>query len=452
MKSTQEIIVRLLGNIGSRKEVEQYLRHYASVDAPKFAVLKVSGAVIDQSLDSLASSLSFLKAVGLVPIVVHGGSVQIDRALAEAGLEVPLVDGLRPMKGPVLEVARRVLLATGASLVDALEAMDTRARPFTAGVLEVTTEQDPRRGLVPHVVRVHDGPLAAAARTGAIPVVSPFGETSGGQIACVHADVVAREIALALRPHKIVFLNSRAGLVDGDGQVLHAVNLAEDYEAVLGEWELTPSSRHELTTLASLLEQLPLTSSASITSPEHLARELFTHGGAGTLVRRGERVRVHEGFEGVDKARLRGLLEQCFGRRLHRDYFTDKKPFRVYLADSYRATAILTIEGGVPYLDKFAVTPEAQGEGIGGSIWQRMQREVPKLFWRARATNPVNAWYAQQADGLYKSDEFWVFWCNMPDFGEIRACVERALAMPATLKGPDGPEGISESVEVEAQA
>ena len=42
-KETQDVIVRLLTNIGSRKEVEQYLRNYASVDAPKFAVVKASG-------------------------------------------------------------------------------------------------------------------------------------------------------------------------------------------------------------------------------------------------------------------------------------------------------------------------------------------------------------------------------------------------------------------------
>ena len=96
----------------------------------------------------------------------------------------------------------------------------------------------------------------------------------------------------------------------------------------------------------------------------------------------------------------------------------------------------MTLEKGIPYLDKFAVTTEAQGEGIGGSIWQRLVREHPKFFWRARAANPVNAWYAQNADGLYKTDEWWVFWCGMSDFAEIKVAVEHALAMPATLKGP----------------
>jgi acetylglutamate kinase len=436
VKSTQEIIARLLGNIGSRKEVEQYLRHYASVEAPKFAVIKVSGSVVDDARAELASSLSFLAAVGLVPIVVHGAGAQIERALADAKIDAPVVgDGLWRMTPEVLDVARRTLLATGASIVDALEALGTRARPFTSGVLEVTTTNDELLGLTAQVKGVADGPLAATARAGVIPVVSPFGESSGGQIAIVHADVVAREIALAMRPHKIVFLSSRGGLADEGGRVLSAVNLAEDYEPLLAEGVLGEASRHELEALASLLGQLPPTSSVSITSPDHLARELFTHGGAGTLVRRGERVHVEPGFDAVDVARLKALLEGCFGRKLKKDYFKTKKPFRVYLAESYRATAILTLEEGVPYLDKFAVTPEAQGEGIGGSIWQRMRREVPKLFWRARATNPVNAWYAQQADGLYKNADWWVFWCGMTAFPEIEACVKRALAMPATLKG-----------------
>ena len=62
-----------------------------------------------------------------------------------------------------------------------------------------------------------------------------------------------------------------------------------------------------------------------------------------------------------------------------------------------------------------------------------MRAENPKLFWRSRASNPINPWYAQNADGLYKTDKWWVFWCGMADFGEIQRSVERALAMPATF-------------------
>lgn len=432
-KETQDVIVRLLTNIGSRKEVEQYLKHYASVDAPKFAVVKVSGSIIDRSLDALASSMSFLQRVGLVPIVVHGGNVQLDRALAQAGVDAPVVRGLRKMTPAALEIARRVLHETNLRLVEALEGLGTRARPFTSGVVDAKKRESPELGLIGEITGVRDAAIAQTARAGVLPIVAPLGETTKGQILVVHADAVARAIALALKPHKVVFLNEIGGLLDGAGVVRSAVNLAEDYVELSQDAALAPDSRRKLIEIHALLAELPPTSSVSITSPEHLAKELFTHRGHGTLVRRGERVLRHETWGAVDKDRLRALLEQCFARRLDARYFEEKAPHHVYLAESYRATAILTLEQGVPYLDKFAVTSEAQGEGIGGSLWQRMRRDTPKLFWRSRANNAVNAWYAQKADGLYKAATWWVFWSGMSDFGEIQRSVERALEMPATF-------------------
>lgn len=449
-KETQDVIVRLLTNIGSRKEVEQYLRHYASVDAPKFAVVKVSGAIVDRSLDALASSMTFLQRVGLVPIVVHGGNVQLDRALGLAGVDAPVVRGLRKMTPAALEIARRVLHDTNLRLVEALENLGTRARPFTSGVVDARKVESSELGLVGEVAAIRQTAIAQTAASGVLPIVAPLGETSKGQILVVHADTVASAIAVALKPHKVIFLNETGGLLDGSGAVRSAVNLAEDYDELLADPKLGPESRFKLVEIAQLLKELPPTSSASITSPEHLAKELFTHGGQGTLVRRGEKVVRHEDWTNIDLPRLKALLEECFGRRLDETYFDAKKPYRVYLAESYRAAAILTMEHGVPYLDKFAVTNQAQGDGIGGSIWQRFRRENEKLFWRSRANNPVNGWYAQKADGLYKSDKWWVFWCGMTDFAEIQRCVEHALAMKATfldaLVATSPPPAVAEAV------
>jgi bifunctional N-acetylglutamate synthase/kinase len=431
--NTQDVIARLLTNIGSRKEVEQYLRNYASVDAPKFAVVKASGAIIQDNLDALASSLSFLQRVGLVPIVIHGGNVQLDRALAQAGIDVPKVKGLRKMTPAALEVARRVLHETNLRLVEAIERLGTRVRPFTSGVLEVKRIETPDLGLVGEITAVRESAIAQAAQAGILPIVAPLGETAKGQILIVHADAVARALALALKPHKVVYLNEAGGLTDDRGLIRSAVNLAEDYEELVAEAAMDPESKRKLVEIHALLQQLPPTSSVSVTSPDHLAKELFTHRGEGTLVRRGERVSRHEGWSLIDTPRMRSLLEECFGRALDQGYFLEKEPYRVYLAESYRATAILTLEDNVPYLDKFAVTTEAQGEGIGGSIWQRMRKENPKLFWRSRAQNPINTWYAQNADGLYKTEKWWVFWCGMTGFPEIQSSVERAIAMPATF-------------------
>jgi len=390
------LIARLLENIGSRSEVNQYLRYYASAEPQKFAVVSVSAHVLETAHDSLVSSLTFLHRVGLFPIVA-------------------------------LDVARRVFEAESIRLADALEAAGTRARPVHGGVFQAQADAQ--------VTGVTSGSIVSAVRTKQLPIVAPVGETPDGQLVQLDASTLIRSLAEALAPHKIIVLTARGGIVDRSDAVIPAINLEEDLPGVLGE--LAGDDRRLVEQLAELLRRLPRTTSVSITSPDHLARELFTYRGAGTLIRLGERITTHRSFATVDRTRLGELIASSFGRPLAAEYFDTRVPLRIYLADSYRATAILTTEQvehhDIAYLDKFAVTGEAQGEGIGASLWQRMRDDTPALFWRARANNPVNSWYMRKADGMHKSGEWIVFWAGTSEFPQIRACVEKALALPASL-------------------
>lgn len=64
-KQTRQTIVRLLSSMASAKEISQYLKRFSQLDAKRFAVVKVGGAVLRDDLDALTSSLSFLQEVGL---------------------------------------------------------------------------------------------------------------------------------------------------------------------------------------------------------------------------------------------------------------------------------------------------------------------------------------------------------------------------------------------------
>jgi acetylglutamate synthase len=241
-----------------------------------------------------------------------------------------------------------------------------------------------------------------------------------------------RDLALHLEPHKLILLDNVGGLRGRDGELVSAINLAED-EAHLSEL-LDEEQRSRLERYIPLLEDLPNSLSLSVTSPSHLARELFTHRGAGTLVKHGERVVRHDDFGTIDEQRLRELIASCFGRELATDYFESKRCHRVYLTESYRATAILTASDELPpYLDKFAVTRKAQGEGLGASLWARIRADHARLFWRARSDNPVNRWYFDQADGSVRSGRWTVFWYGISGFEEIERCVAFARDLPATL-------------------
>jgi bifunctional N-acetylglutamate synthase/kinase len=444
MRNTQEVITRLLRNIGTRKEVEQYLRQFSSVDSKRFAVIKVGGGIVARDLESLTSSLSFLNQVGLYPIVIHGAGPQLDEAFASAGVETPRpteYGGLRATPPAALEIARKVFQRENLRLCEALEELGTRARPIVSGVFEAEPIDLDRLGLVGRVTRVHLETIESSIRAGHLPILASLGETASGQILNINADVAARSLATQIQPFKIIFLTETGGLLDEHGKVISAINLVEDYASLMEQPWVHSGMRLKVQEIKGLLEGLPHSSSVSITSPDHLARELFTHRGSGTLIRQGERVVRHEGaddFARIDQARLRALLEECFKRTLSANYFDKKRFFRIYLADSYRATAILTSEGKreIPYLDKFAVTNEAQGAGVGGSIWRLMEHDNPKLFWRSRTENPINGWYFEHAQGSYKSEKWTVFWYGLDGFAEIRACVERAVAMPATLTDP----------------
>jgi acetylglutamate kinase len=433
MKQTREIIVRLLNAIGSRREVEQYLERFSSVDKNKFAVVKVGGGIVRDSLDDLASSLTFLQRVGLIPIVIHGAGPQLHEALVDAGIHIRHADGKQVTDAPTLDVARRVIQKVNLELVDALEDFGTRARPVVTGIFEASLTDPDKYGLVGDVDKIHLDPIRNAVNAGYIPILSSLGETTGGQIVNIDADVAARALARRIEPYKIVFITPTGGLLDEKDRIISSINLAEDYEHLMGQRWLHSGMRTKLEQIHGLLAALPFSSTVSITGPAELPRELFTHRGAGTFIQRGERVTAHDSWEGIDRERMKELLELCFDKDLDPDYFDKKTPLRVYRTESYRATAVVTDEEPAPYLDKFAVTPKAQGEGLGGSIWHRMKTDHPQLFWRSRSGNPVNPWYFEQADGTFRRGDWTVFWYGIDDYEVMRECVEHALAMPATL-------------------
>jgi acetylglutamate kinase len=223
--------------------------------------------------------------------------------------------------------------------------------------------------------------------------------------------------------------------------VIPAINLAEDYERLMAQQWVSGGMALKLREIKQVLDDLPRTSSVSITSPEHLAGELFTDRGSGTLVRQGEKIEVHAGLDGLDRGAIHALLEQSFGRAVAPDYLENLEPLRVYLSSDLTAIAILTEERGLPYLDKFAVTAQAQGAGLGASLWNRIREDTPQLFWRSRAGNPFNVWYFRKADGSWRHGEWTVFWYGIESPEEVAACRAHAVSLPATVE-PDPPKDV----------
>jgi acetylglutamate kinase len=187
--------------------------------------------------------------------------------------------------------------------------------------------------------------------------------------------------------------------------------------------------------IKDLLDKLPMESSVSITRPADLAKELFTHKGSGTLVRRGERVLKATSWDELDLPKLKALIESSFRRTLVPDYFEKTALLRAYVSENYRTAIILTDGDGMVYLDKFAVSDDAQGEGLGRAVWNVMREETPQLFWRSRHNNQINIFYYAESDGCFKQEKWKVFWYGMDNFDQIQQCVAHCSTRQPTLEG-----------------
>jgi acetylglutamate kinase len=432
-KNTRQTIVRLLSAMGSAKEIQQYLKRFSQLDAKRFAVVKVGGAVLRDELNDLTSSLTFLQQVGLTPIVLHGAGPQLDEELQAAGITKQTVNGLRVTSPKALGIVRRVFQQQNLRLVEALQAMDTRATSVPSGVFMSSYLDKDVYGMVGKVDSINLAPIEASLRAGSIPVIASLGETDEGQFLNINADFAANELVRVLQPYKIVFLTGTGGLLDDEGRIIDSINLSTEYDHLMSQPWINGGMRVKIEQIADLLQSLPLTTSVSITRPSELAKELFTHKGSGTLVRRGEKVFRFESWEGVDHARMRTLIESSFGRTLVDDYFDRTTPCRVYVSENYRAAMILTNQDGLIYLDKFAVLDDAQGEGLGRAVWLVMREENPSLFWRSRHGNQINHFYYAESDGCYKQERWKVFWYGLDGFDTIARCVDHCAVRQPTL-------------------
>ncbi len=147
--------------------------------------------------------------------------------------------------------------------------------------------------------------MESCIRAGALPILTSLAETPAGQILNVNADVAAGELARVVEPLKIVYLNEKGGLLNGStGKKIDIINLDEEYEDLLKEPWVKYGTKLKIKEIRELLLHLPRSTSVSIISADHLHKELFTHSGAGTLIRRGFKILKETDINKLDLVNL----------------------------------------------------------------------------------------------------------------------------------------------------
>ncbi|WP_242822489.1 acetylglutamate kinase [Thermaerobacter marianensis] len=255
--------------------------------------------------DGILQDVAMLQALGVRPVVVHGGGKAITAWLNRLDLPARFVDGLRVTDGPTLAVVEMVLAGqVNKALVTGLNQAAGRAVAVglsgcDAGLLVARPKRPGGRdlGFVGEIVRVNTAFLERLLEAGFVPVIAPVAVGEDGTHYNVNADDAAAAVAGALRAEKLVFLTDVPGVmadVDGDGapEIVSQLD-AGTARAFIARGEIrggmVPKVEAGLRALAAGAGSVHIIDGRR---PHALLVELFTSEGVGTMVVAGERGRV----------------------------------------------------------------------------------------------------------------------------------------------------------------
>ena len=211
-----------------------YIQRFAG----KTVVIKYGGnAMVDDRLkQSFARDIVLMKAVGINPVVVHGGGPQIGHLLDQLSIKSKFVNGMRVTDSKTMDAVEMVLGGTiNKEIVNLISSAGGRAfgvtgkdgRLIKAKKL-VVSHKTPEMS-VPEIIDIgHVGEVESIDKTvidmllksDYIPVIAPIGVGANGASYNINADLVAGKVASILNAEKLMLLTNVAGLQDNQGEIL----------------------------------------------------------------------------------------------------------------------------------------------------------------------------------------------------------------------------------------
>jgi acetylglutamate kinase len=191
-------------------------------------VVKYGGSFMDSPdaavRNGVAHDIVFLEAVGINPVVVHGGGKAITRAMEQSGLHAHFIQGQRVTDEPTVAIVDEVLSRhINPEVVATIQSLGGRVQGFagtdifTCRQLWLDDKQTPGKkidiGFVGEVIGVNTAPLLECIARGVTPVISPTARDAEGHIYNCNADVAAAQAAIALKAKRLVFMSDVPGLM-----------------------------------------------------------------------------------------------------------------------------------------------------------------------------------------------------------------------------------------------
>jgi acetylglutamate kinase len=231
-----------------------------------------------------------MHAVGMRPVVVHGGGPQISDLMNRLGKVPEFRDGLRVTDRETVDIARMVLRGqVNPQLVAAINVHGPLAVGVSgedAGLLRARA-RDPQLGFVGDVTDVNPTILQRLLAQDLIPVVATIGADELGQAYNINADTVAGVIAEALGAEKLIYLTDIEGVrrdVDDPASLIRRAT-ADELDALMADGTLTGGMIPKIAScVAAVRAGVRRAHILDGRVPHVLLLEIFTDEGIGTMV------------------------------------------------------------------------------------------------------------------------------------------------------------------------
>lgn len=290
-----ENMEKLIGKANVLVEALPYIQRFRH----SLVVVKFGGSVMEDPklVAGAMRDIVMLEAIGIVPVVVHGGGKAISAALQEKGIPVKFVNGLRYTCGETIKVVDDVLHnQVNAQLVE----LGKNAGGNLCGIsgkqvlrAEKTMSVDPVSGVaedigfVGNVVGVNTSAIMEAIASGSIPVVTPLGVGADGNVYNINADTAASKIAEALHARKLVFVSDVPGVLsdrNDENSVIPTIRTTDIPELVRSgvlSGGMLPKVQGCVKALDSGINKVHMINGRI---PHALLLEIFTEDGVGTQI------------------------------------------------------------------------------------------------------------------------------------------------------------------------
>ena len=276
-----------------------FLRRYAGATV----VVKYGGHAMGEEhlADQFGRDIALLKQVGINPVVVHGGGPQINAMLKRLAIQSTFIDGLRVTDAAMVEVVEMVLAGTvnkqvaesitrAGALAVGISGKDgnlIRTRKVTRVVKDPSSniEQVLDLGLVgePDVIDTRILKLLIGADI--IPVIAPVGMGADGQTYNINADTVAGAVAGALAAERMLMLTDVPGVMDANKRFVSEMTVAEARAGIAEGWIAGGMIPKVETCIHAVENGVKGAVILDGRVPHAVLREIFTDGGAGTLIK-----------------------------------------------------------------------------------------------------------------------------------------------------------------------